>query len=477
MKKQRLSIFVATVFLFTGLVANAQMSLPEGVPEPPELPGDGSAIYTQEELMEIEGGWASIPPEEDTEGQAHCFDYYKFQSVQVSLGVEKDPYVSGEIIKVSGEIINENDYPVVDGNVFVRVSKNNENYVNEGVFIVDEFIAMENVAIDKNSQIEGSFEWKIPESLSAGEYRLDYFFSVGKKFNLGGLPFSNEVIIGSALFSIESEQDSFISFNREETKVSGEKYNHIGNWPIIASGERALIAQPIVNTFDEEKEIDIKYDLYYWDSLNEDDLIATENRKITVPANESTILEYEIREVNEPVYYLKITATSGDQKSIVNVRVASNQEKPRLNYPAITKFPISKGENFTLFSCFHNTSGMITSGRVEVFLKDKKGREVGKIDYKGDISAAMSVDKIDMVAENDYEYLELEAKVYDKNNKVVDEYSTIYDCKLLNNCKVSSSAQGDGTKSILSAKNILIIIFIIIVIATTVVVIIEKKKK
>lgn len=465
MKKILINSFLLFGFIFFGGNALAQNA-------------DDVILSGEEAERAInESEWGK-PIAEVEGGRANCFDYYSFPSVQVSLGTDRDQYSSGEVINFSGEITNENSYPVVDGNVFARISRNNDSFVEEGYFIVDELVAIENIVIDKDSQIEGSFEWKIPEGMKSGDYIVDYFFSVGKKFNLGGLPFSNEIVIGKAFFTVEEEgNDAFVSFDRSGTQVNGEKYTHIGNWPVFEVGEKVTVSQPISNTFSESREVDVKYDLYYWDSLDEKDLISTKSDKITVLAGENSALEYEIPEMNEPIYYLKITATSGDQKSIVNVRLASEQERPRLNYPAVNKFPVYKGDSFTLFSCFHNTSSINTEGKVVVTLINKKGKEIGKVEYSGTIPSSMSADKTDIIAEDDYEYLKLKAKVYNKNDKIVDEYEVVYDCEVLNNCKKEDFVQKSDSDGIFSMKDILIIIFVIISIATVVVVAIEKKKK
>ncbi len=394
-----------------------------------------------------------------------CFDYYTFQSMQVSLDAEKDYYKPGETAHFIGKIINENDQPVVDGNVFVRVSQKNGNYQAEGNFIIDEFIAIKDIVIDANGTKSASFDWTIPESASTAEYVFDYFFSVGKKFNLGGLPFSNEIIVGNAIFDVVTDQHSFISFDRSQTKVAGEKYYHIGDWPRFDAGESVSIIQPIVNTFDKNKEVDITYELYYWDSLDEKDLLDTKDEKVNILANSSVNLKYIIPQVSESVYYLKITATSGDQKSIVNIRLVSKQERPRLNYPAITKFPLQEGEEATLFTCFHNTSGINTEGRVVVTLTDEDNKKVSQINYEGAIPSVMAADKAQFVAQKSYDRLALHAQVYDREGQLVDEYEVNYNCEDFNTCADAQSDENntlDNMKYILFGLSIMLFIGVLI---------------
>lgn len=382
---------------------------------------------TSFETLKVEGdpGWGNN--EATKAGNANCADYYRFQSVQVQMGAAKENFAPGEKITFRGNLVNENSYPIVDGYVVARVGRVNEN-VGEGNNIIDEFFALEKVALDAKETRRAEFDWTVPKDIPGGKYQVDYFFSVGKKFNLGGLPFSNEVIIGFSTLNVDAGNKASLSFDRSKTQVNGAKYNHIGNWPVFAKGEKVTVTQPIKNTFSEVKKTDVTYDLFYWDSLDEADKIATKTEQVTVAGNGSNNLSYAIDQMNDPVYLLRITAVSGEQKTIVKIRLASEQERPRINYPAITAFPMKEKEAFTLFSCFHNTSNIKTEGRVVVTLTDKSGKEVGKLNYSGVIPSSMSASKEELVAGKNYSYLKLNAQVFDKAGKEADHYETIYDC-------------------------------------------------
>ena len=366
----------------------------------------------------------------------NCFDYYKFQSVQVSVGTENGVYKAGDVMSFSGELINENTYPVVDGNVFVRISEVNPNYTTEGHYTVGEFIAKENIAIDASSSQLISFQWKTPANLKDGSYRADYFFSVGKQFNLGGLPFTNEIIVGFSNFSMESAEDSSVYLDRAGTKVNGTKYNQIGNWPIVEAGSKVAISQVLKNTTDTSQTVSVSYNLYFWDSLNPSDLISSKAETVTIASGKDKTLTYEIPKVDKSVYYLKITAkTSGGAQSILNIRLSSEMERPRINYFAVTGFPLKKGESAKIFSCFHNTSNIATEGKVVLSAKDIKGNEIAKIQYNGIISSAVSAKAGDLKALKNLTYLKLDQLLYDKSGKVIEQKSEIYDCKTLDSAK------------------------------------------
>jgi hypothetical protein len=289
-------------------------------------------------------------------------------------------------------------------------------------------------------------------------------------------------VSGSTDFFISSPQKGFISFDRTNTIVNDDNYKHIGNWPEFSPGEEVVIVQPILNELDIQKDVDIKYELYFWDSLNSKDLLNTKEEKITIAAGEAKNLQYVIPKMEDSVYYLKITASFDGQKSIINIRLLSPQEHARLNYPAITKFPIRQNDQFTLFSCFHNSSAIATSGKVEVLLTDKDENKIGGFVYNGAIMSSMMADKVEVVAKDDYDYVNLYAKIYNNDNELVDEYHTVYDCMQLDNCKADNNkishkkinkSNNDTQKMVMIATLIIITIIIIIVI----ILVIKKNKK
>jgi len=408
--------------------------------EDPFAPPEGVDLTIPDRILEaIENSdgekWS---PEE----ARNCFDYYTFQSVQVSVGADNDVYTTGDTIRFSGEIINKNANPVFDGNVFARVRKLNDNYITEGHHVIDEFIALEGVALAENDSIDVAFEWRAPENATGGQYKVDFYFSVGKKFNLGGLPFTNEVIISSAPFSIKNEQDSGeIIFDRSKTMVNESAYNHIGEWPYVDPAGIVNIVQPLLNTGGEAKEVNVTYELYFWDSLIEEDLIQSSSEVVMVSANSSEDLEYTISEMNDSVYYLKITAEAEGRKSIVNIRMTSDQEHPRLNYPGLTKFPLVAGDSATLFTCFHNSSNALAEGVVDVVAIDDVGKEIATTTYEGIIAPSMMVIARDFVSDKDYEYIKIVARILGENGRVIDSYEVEYNCEDIGKCKPTETAE------------------------------------
>ncbi|MFA5986786.1 MAG: hypothetical protein WC819_05580 [Parcubacteria group bacterium] len=425
------------------------------------------AQVSDEEIAKdtIEGSdWPAVGA---TANDVDCFDYYKFQSVIVSVGPDQQVYQPGTEMHFVGMVKNDNNYPVVDGNLFVRIGRANDNYMQEGQNIVDEFIAVKDISIDAKSEKKVDFIWNVPVYEGNGAYVVDYFFSVGKKFNLGGLSFSNEVTAGVARFNISSTITTAVAFDKSATTFNGDKYNQIGSWPKITAGSEVTINNVLRNSFGETKVVNVTQELYRWDSLNKDDRLDEKTLTVTVPANGTADISYKVPDTSGSVYYLKTIASYDDTKSIINVRFATDAPRARLNYPAITKFPIKKGDAFTLFSCFHNSTNVNTSGNVRAVLSDRDGNEIGELKYDGNIPSAMSAAKTDISARRDYDYVGLKAEIRDKDGNVVDHYEITYDCAQLNECKtvdVSGLVGMNGFVKIFAYVVLFIVTIIIIIV-------------
>lgn len=365
-----------------------------------------------------------------------CSGYYNFQSVQFNVGPDKGAYIPQESVVFKGTLENQNNYPIVDGSVFVRISQKNPNSEKEGNFIIDEFFALENIFLEANAKKDVTFSWKMPDHIIGGDYRADYFFSVGKQFSLEGLPYSEKNLGGFSEFKIDSPSKEVFQLDRSDTAINGEKYDYIGGSAVIETGKRVTVVQSINNSSKGEQQAEIQYDLYFYDSLNQKDRIDSKKQLINMTAGQSQKVAYIIPEMKESVYLLKITAQTRLQKSIVNIRFTSNQDHPIFNLPAITKFPLSKGDSETIFACFSNSSDQKSpEKKVNVVLTDKDGQEVGRLDYAGDIAGALTGAKEEVIAKADYDYLKLLAVIKDKDDKIIDQYETVYDCENINSEK------------------------------------------
>lgn len=440
MKRARTGIVLFLFFSFLSMAVASpvlgqekDLSPPEGVDLTlPEFFQNPDGPFTPDPFTD-EGAALINEPGNTTE--SGCFDYYTFQSVQVSVGLDKGSYTPGDTAQFSGEVANENEHPVVDGNVFVRISRVNPNYVTEGNYIIDEFVAVEDVTLGGEASKNIEFSWDVPSVIQSGNYRADFFFSVGKKFNLGGLPFTNEVIIGTAQFNVVDGASGSVQFDRSSTAVNGDAYTHIGDWKEVERNSEVTIKQPLRNSFSSEEEVAVTYDLFFWGGLNDENKVASADENVTIPGNSAHTLTYTIPEMEDTVYYLRIMAEYADTKSIVNIRVVSEGGHPRLNYVSLTQFPIEDEDTFSIFSCFHNTGNNITETKtVTLTLYDGSGNVIDLAEQVGPIAPNMMVLAKEIIATERYDVLRLTAEIEDENGATIDAYTAHYNCADFDAC-------------------------------------------
>ena len=140
-------------------------------------------------------------------GTVNCFDYYHFGSVQVDVTPSVASAVSGVPITFTGKIKNANPYPIVDGSVYVKIfrERGDGSKDSNGPDVVDQFYAMDGLTIPANGQLPASITWNIPAYAESGQYRIATFFTVSHKFNLLGLPFTDDVVGNTADFKVSGE--------------------------------------------------------------------------------------------------------------------------------------------------------------------------------------------------------------------------------------------------------------------------------
>src|SRR3989338_7881777 len=90
-----------------------------------------------------------------------CFDYYKFQSVEIDLHGEKQVYKAGEGAKFIGFLTNKNKYPLVGGSLVLRVSKFDPRS-QVGNDIIDKWVATENINLRAGEKQFVNIPYQLP---------------------------------------------------------------------------------------------------------------------------------------------------------------------------------------------------------------------------------------------------------------------------------------------------------------------------
>jgi hypothetical protein len=423
-------------FQVTTVVAqtpNAQ-ALP---PEVAELLAKDPATLSPEEVARVRrvlmpggvGGTGSVMAPENA---AQCFDYYTFGSVQVFLTPSVKTAVSGSAITFSGTIVNENPYPIINGQVYVKVfSTTNPSGVN-GYPVVDQFFAADNITIAANSSTSVSFTWKVPAYSESGDYEVSTFFMTEKRFNLLGLPFTDDVTGNKVNFSIAGEMEGGVAFNKEAVRVNNQSYRFAAFPPRVTSNDPVIIEAVVENTTTATVTIPVTFTLYNWAGERQENQLDTETTNVTLLAGEKKIVTYEASEAAGAVSYVRAHLSHYDMQSILNIRfVRDGKEDIRLNFPGITAYPLMAATSTTIFSCLHSTNVPFVDGaKLELLLTDTAGAVIHQYVYEGGVTGSMMAIKDAVTPDTTITEFDLIARLYQKDI-LVEEVTIPYRCALI----------------------------------------------
>src|SRR3989344_423580 len=381
-------------------------------------------------------------------GTVSCFDYYTFGSVQANISAPVASAVSGTSIAFSGNLVNDNPYPIVDGALFVKVfkSRGSSNDGN-GPDVVDQFVVQGDIAIPAKGSVPTSFSWRVPSYAQSGEYQIATFFTTSRKFNLLGLSFTDDVVGNTVPFRVVGEQTKGVSFNKAGVTVSGDPYFFAAFPPRASADEPVKVTAQIKNTTGKSEQASVSWTVYQWDSLLRSNAIQEEVKSVTIPAGGSAPISITITDTRYPVYLAVGTLTWQDTKSIIGVRfVREGVDRTRINFPGVTAFPLMAGQEAELFSCLHNSGGadVVPNGRLELTLLDWDNNIIHEYTYAGGVTGSMMGVADRFVPAKDYDRFRLEARLFD-GEQFIDEAILDYDCSIIDPALCSSYAvEGTG---------------------------------
>lgn len=364
-------------------------------------------------------------------GTVSCFDYYRFGSVETHIAAEVASVVSGVPIAFSGTIENTNPYPIVDGTLYVKIFRARAGgFDANGHDVVDQFVALSDVTIPARGRVPVSFSWQVPSAMRSGEYQVATFFMTSRKFNLMGLSFTDDVVGGTARFTVSGEETSGLQFDKASITVAGEDYQFASFPPRVSTSEPIEVRAIVRNTTSAPQRANVTWAVYQWDAQLRENAVQEEAQTVDVPAQGSAPVTIKIVNAQYPVYLAVGTVSWKDTKSIVGVRfVREGQNRTRINFPGVLSYPLRSGEENTIFSCLHNSGDghIVGGGRLELTLSDMQGNLIHEYIYEGDVTGAMMGIAEKFVPRRDYDRFVLDARLY-HDGQFVDEAHLEYDC-------------------------------------------------
>ncbi len=368
-----------------------------------------------------------------------CFDYYKFGSVQFELlHADKHNYLPGETANFMTTIKNNNPYPLVEGNVIAQVYwLNLESGNTQGDNMIDEFAIMGGLSLDTNQAYPLAFDWKIPKKAPSGYYYVALFYQVKNSFNMAGLPFINNVYGASAGFTVEEGASRApFYFDRNTVRLQGANQTLRNFSQSFPEGEDIEYAVSMKNPQEKKAGVYVEYRLFDWDQVREEQLLDTKKEFLEIEAESSADTSVMYSGLKPGAYLLQVYSEANGWYSILNLRFSVEGEEGRFIFSGIDKFPLEAGDEFTLFSCFSNSTDWFTEfdGKVEVELTANE-KTIGEAEYSGTITPKIIAVAKDFTAGEEVDRALLTSRIYGSDGTLDQEITLEYDFRTFQTTK------------------------------------------
>ncbi len=365
----------------------------------------------------------------------NCFDYYTFGSVSADLQSSVAQSVPGATLTFSGQVVSTNPYPLLNGTLYVKIFRKDEAVYSQGDGnpVIDQFVVTEGLTLPPNGGTPVSYDWKVPLNAEGGEYYAAYFFVTEKRYNLMGLSFTDDVIGNQAPFTIVTDTPvSVAKLSKINTTLNGIDH-HFAAFPIhFSSDDTVKVETTITNPSDTAKSLPLQWEQYAWDGMHPKNHRFSQTDIVTLAAGETKTVSYEVRPQRESVVYIIATTQDNEAKSILNIRFARDGiEETRINFPAVTQFPLTQGKEATLFACAHSTNEPVVPGNIlTLTLRDRNDQIIHQYRYEGDIRGEMGGFGDTFIPAMNVNYALLTATL-ERHGVIVEQVTTEYDCKAI----------------------------------------------
>lgn len=440
--------FLAFVFIVLFIFSGATLSLAQET---------DFASTTTEPLLP-----AQFTATETTPSPLNCFDYYTFGSVSADLQSTVGESLPGATLTFTGEVLNNNAYPLLQGTLYVKIFRKDADVYSQGDGnpVVDQFVVKDGLMIPANGSLPLSYEWKVPLNAKGGEYYAAYFFATEHRYNLLGLSFTDDVVGNQAPFTIVNDDDvKLAELSKITTTLNGIDH-HFAAFPLhFSSTDTVKVETTITNPSNTEKSLPLQWDQYAWDSLNPKNHRFSQTDIITLAPGETKTVTYEVKLQRESIVYITAITQDIEAKSILNIRYARDGiEETRINFPAVSAFPLPKDAEVTLFACAHSTNQPVVPGnKLTLSLKDRDGKTIHEYRYEGDITGDMGGYGETFKPASNINYALLTATL-ERNGVIVEQVTTEYDCRAIDSASCLPEPVGPSFMDLLKAQSTKIIL-------------------
>jgi hypothetical protein len=280
-----------------------------------------------------------------------CFAYYDYGKIQTNLATEKNSYSRGEIVKIRGTIINNNNFPLVNLVLYAHLKRvnNTTSFNQNGHYLVDRLTLLENLNFLPGETKAINVNFPIPPTYPNGKYQLHYFLFSKNGFHYGGRPFLEEDTAGYSSFEVINNQEPTAYFDIGSLKVNNISHN-IREQIYEYNQEPLTFNVVLINQTSSDTPVFIS--IYSFEDTFETGKIASEQK--TIKAGSSNI-KYDFIP-KDPGAYVVLFQTNSPLRSILKYRfaVSGNQSTElRMNDLGISNYPADKNKD-RAYVCFHS---------------------------------------------------------------------------------------------------------------------------
>ena len=369
------------------------------------------------------------------DGTVSCSDYYTSGSVQVDIA----PYFSTvnptDPILFGGKLKNSNPYPVVDGQIWMKIFKNekksDELLKENGYPLIDFILVKDNVVIPANTEIPYEFQWTVPKDMDSGDYVSVFYFTTAHRYNLLGLTFSDVDMGNTASFTVNRViPRTSVVFDKNSVHLNNVHHSFALPSRHFKRDEVVTAYATLMNNSENDRAIELTWTTYKWDGLLEVFKHSSETKKLVIASGERIEESYQTPTIDTSVTFVIATVRDGDAQSMLNIRyVRDDILETRINFPSIMKYPLTAGQPVDMFLCIHSTNlPVVSDNSVILTLKDEAGTTLHTYTYNGDITAAMMAVKDTFTPDKTLSTFALTAALI-RNGVTIEEITTWYRCE------------------------------------------------
>ncbi|MBN2367742.1 hypothetical protein JXC34_01890 [Candidatus Woesearchaeota archaeon] len=297
-----------------------------------------------------------------------------------NLELESEEVISGDTLKISFELENQEDKPIVDGYFVFDIEHDEENIVLEQI--------ERDVSIRQEETADFEYEIKLPENLKPGKYKLNIYFKTPRT-DIIGYPqiFALPVSTGFEVANEGSVND--LRIIREKTLVCGElsaidyRYGCYADQlgPVVQPGEENTLNVTLKNFGEVLENLKLRTTIAMWDDTSED----PESTQTTIIGkmakdHEALVVVGFTNPVEPGAYSIKIEAIGENEKlySLYRSRIVVEGGSARIREVSVDDYKYSdnqQGKAYVMLSAPADAKSDFGQGKISFKITDKKTDE------------------------------------------------------------------------------------------------------